>query len=141
MHQTLFLNTLKLENPQSLPLGLVDGSSLLSHHLLLSYQSKHRSCYRRYWLFSKITTGKIKNHRSIDCNDEGAYYSVARVNCDLVDCLNHPNLSSFLKFIPRCPFLHANYGRSCSYDTSEQVCMRHCHWSSCLPHDRGWKRP
>ncbi|XP_041020376.1 stemmadenine O-acetyltransferase-like [Juglans microcarpa x Juglans regia] len=44
--------------------------------------------------------GKVKDHLSIDCNDEGAYYSEACVNCSLVDCLDQPDLSSFVKFVP-----------------------------------------
>ncbi|KAG7966908.1 hypothetical protein I3843_08G072900 [Carya illinoinensis] len=44
--------------------------------------------------------GKVKDHLSIDCNVEGPYYSEACVNCSLVDCLDQPDLSSFVKFVP-----------------------------------------
>ncbi|KAG2692916.1 hypothetical protein I3760_08G074700 [Carya illinoinensis] len=43
---------------------------------------------------------KVKDHLSIDCNDEGAYYSEACVDCSLVYCLDQPDLSSFVKFVP-----------------------------------------
>ncbi|XP_059462081.1 stemmadenine O-acetyltransferase-like [Corylus avellana] len=45
--------------------------------------------------------GKIKDHLSIDCNDEGVFYLEAYLNCHLVDCLRQPNIASFEKFLPR----------------------------------------
>ncbi|XP_038717069.1 stemmadenine O-acetyltransferase-like [Tripterygium wilfordii] len=44
--------------------------------------------------------GKAKDSLSIDCNDEGACYISARVNCDLSDCLKQPTSSTLPNFLP-----------------------------------------
>ncbi|XP_038726126.1 stemmadenine O-acetyltransferase-like [Tripterygium wilfordii] len=44
--------------------------------------------------------GKIIDTLSIDCNDEGVSYMVARVNCNLRDYLRKPDLSKLPKFVP-----------------------------------------
>ncbi|MED6155851.1 hypothetical protein PIB30_009325 [Stylosanthes scabra] len=49
--------------------------------------------------------GKIKDDISIDCNDEGANFVVAKVNCSLEKFLSKLDLNSLDKFIP-IPFFH-----------------------------------
>ncbi|XP_038685532.1 stemmadenine O-acetyltransferase-like [Tripterygium wilfordii] len=44
--------------------------------------------------------GKAEDHLSIDCNDEGACYINARIDCNLCDYLKHPTTSAFPKFLP-----------------------------------------
>ncbi|XP_038688541.1 stemmadenine O-acetyltransferase-like [Tripterygium wilfordii] len=44
--------------------------------------------------------GRIIDDTSIDCNDEGAPYMVARCNCNLCDYLKQPDLSTLSKFLP-----------------------------------------
>ncbi|XP_038687438.1 acylsugar acyltransferase 3-like [Tripterygium wilfordii] len=44
--------------------------------------------------------GKALDDRSFDCNDEGACYINARINCNLCDYLKHPTISVFPKFLP-----------------------------------------
>ncbi|GLT46068.1 hypothetical protein SLA2020_198550 [Shorea laevis] len=47
--------------------------------------------------------GKMRDHFSIDCNDEGACFIQARVNCHLKDFLTQPDLVSLNCFLP-CGF-------------------------------------
>ncbi|KAK8313551.1 hypothetical protein V6Z11_D01G115700 [Gossypium hirsutum] len=44
--------------------------------------------------------GRIKDHLSIDCNDEGAYYVEARVNHPLREFLNHTDSSYVSQLLP-----------------------------------------
>ena len=44
--------------------------------------------------------GKIKDELSIDCNDEGAYYVEAQVNCHLSEFLRQPDLLLVHQFFP-----------------------------------------
>jgi hypothetical protein len=44
--------------------------------------------------------GKIKDELSIDCNDEGAYYVEAQVNCHLSEFLRQPDLLLVNQFFP-----------------------------------------
>ncbi|XP_038687555.1 stemmadenine O-acetyltransferase-like [Tripterygium wilfordii] len=44
--------------------------------------------------------GRNINNFSIDCNDEGLSYTVAKVSCKLSDYLKKPNFSKFPKFVP-----------------------------------------
>lgn len=44
--------------------------------------------------------GKIKDELSIDCNDEGAYYVEAQVNCHLSEFLRQPDLLLVHLFFP-----------------------------------------
>ncbi|KAJ8772505.1 hypothetical protein K2173_027682 [Erythroxylum novogranatense] len=45
--------------------------------------------------------GKIKDHVSVEFNDNGVYYVVARMNCSLNECLNNPDhRNSLQKFLP-----------------------------------------
>ncbi|XP_038686646.1 stemmadenine O-acetyltransferase-like [Tripterygium wilfordii] len=44
--------------------------------------------------------GRIKDHISIDCNDEGATFIETRVNCHLSDVLRNPNFDQFKEFQP-----------------------------------------
>ncbi|XP_038725611.1 stemmadenine O-acetyltransferase-like [Tripterygium wilfordii] len=44
--------------------------------------------------------GRAIDNLSIDCNDEGACYINARVNCSLWDYLKQPVISDLLKFLP-----------------------------------------
>ncbi|XVE69619.1 hypothetical protein DITRI_Ditri10aG0004700 [Diplodiscus trichospermus] len=48
--------------------------------------------------------GTIRDDLSIDCNDEGAYYVEARVNCHLNQFLNQPDLLLLPRFLP-CEFI------------------------------------
>ncbi|MED6215908.1 hypothetical protein PIB30_002596 [Stylosanthes scabra] len=44
--------------------------------------------------------GRIKDDFSIDCNDEGANFVVAKVNCNIAKFLSNPDLNSLDKFLP-----------------------------------------
>ncbi|XP_038685014.1 stemmadenine O-acetyltransferase-like [Tripterygium wilfordii] len=44
--------------------------------------------------------GRIKDHISIECNDEGATFIETRVNCLLFDVLRNPNFDQFKNFQP-----------------------------------------
>ncbi|XP_038687557.1 stemmadenine O-acetyltransferase-like [Tripterygium wilfordii] len=44
--------------------------------------------------------GRNIDNFSIDCNDEGISYTVAKVNCKLSDYLKQPDFSKFPKFVP-----------------------------------------
>ncbi|MED6153187.1 hypothetical protein PIB30_099278 [Stylosanthes scabra] len=54
--------------------------------------------------------GKIKDDLNIDCNDEGANFVVARVNCSLAKFLSKPDLNSLNKFLPIHFFHEASTG-------------------------------
>ncbi|KAL1329009.1 epi-neemfruitin B 7-O-acetyltransferse L7AT-like [Arachis hypogaea] len=45
-------------------------------------------------------SGKIKDDLSIDCNDEGANFVVAKVNCPILEFLEKPDMDSLHKFLP-----------------------------------------
>ncbi|XP_050231324.1 stemmadenine O-acetyltransferase-like [Mercurialis annua] len=48
--------------------------------------------------------GRIKDHLSVDCNDEGAYYVKARASIALSEYLTEPDhLTSMYKLLPRQP--------------------------------------
>ncbi|MED6173392.1 hypothetical protein PIB30_058875 [Stylosanthes scabra] len=49
--------------------------------------------------------GRIKDDFSIDCNDEGANFVVAKVNCPIAKFLSKPDIYSLEKFLP-ISFLH-----------------------------------
>ncbi|KAL7254813.1 hypothetical protein ACSBR1_009041 [Camellia fascicularis] len=44
--------------------------------------------------------GRIKDHLSIDCNDEGVNYFESRVDCPISDVLEHPNHEALMSFAP-----------------------------------------
>ncbi|XP_038688542.1 stemmadenine O-acetyltransferase-like [Tripterygium wilfordii] len=44
--------------------------------------------------------GRIKDHLSIECNDEGAEFVEARINCSLSDHLRNPDIQQFEGLIP-----------------------------------------
>lgn len=44
--------------------------------------------------------GNLKDELTIDCDDEGAYYAEARVDCSLSEFLAHPDLLLLCKFLP-----------------------------------------
>ncbi|CAK9179396.1 unnamed protein product [Ilex paraguariensis] len=44
--------------------------------------------------------GRIKDHASIDCNDEGALFSEAQVNCHLSEVLKDPKTDLLDQFLP-----------------------------------------
>lgn len=48
--------------------------------------------------------GRIKDHLSIDCNDEGALFAEAKVNCDLSEFLKQPKLELLHHFLPSLNF-------------------------------------
>ncbi|KAL1366927.1 hypothetical protein AAHE18_02G013700 [Arachis hypogaea] len=49
--------------------------------------------------------GKTKDDLSIDCNDEGANFVVAKVNCPISKFLRKPDLNSLNMFFPITPYL------------------------------------
>ncbi|KAL1329008.1 epi-neemfruitin B 7-O-acetyltransferse L7AT-like [Arachis hypogaea] len=48
--------------------------------------------------------GKIKDELSIDCNDEGANFVVAKVNCPISKFLEKPDLNTLNKFLRTTPY-------------------------------------
>ncbi|XP_028804523.1 BAHD acyltransferase At5g47980-like [Neltuma alba] len=75
-------HTLSAENPKNNILHLLKQS--LSETLTLFYP----------------LAGKIKDDFSIHCNDEGANFIEAKVNCSLSEFLTHPDLVSLHKLLP-----------------------------------------
>ncbi|WOG99820.1 hypothetical protein DCAR_0519176 [Daucus carota subsp. sativus] len=76
--------------------GVIDNK----HHdvqerLVLLKQSLSHTLTRFYPL-----AGIVKNDLWIDCNDQGAYFAVAKVSCDLNQFLDDPNLLLINKFLP-----------------------------------------
>ena len=76
------------------------GVSDNKHHdvqerLVLLKQSLSHTLTRFYPL-----AGIVKNDLWIDCNDQGAYFAVAKVSCDLNQFLDDPNLLLINKFLP-----------------------------------------
>ncbi|RYR23832.1 hypothetical protein Ahy_B02g057324 [Arachis hypogaea] len=49
--------------------------------------------------------GKIKDNLSIDCNDEGANFVVAKLNCPITKFLKKPDLNTLNKFLPTTPYI------------------------------------
>ncbi|XP_052172402.1 vinorine synthase-like [Diospyros lotus] len=47
--------------------------------------------------------GRIKDHRSVDCNDEGVRYLEARVSCRVRDVLSNPEHETVKRLIPEEP--------------------------------------
>ncbi|XP_038725604.1 stemmadenine O-acetyltransferase-like [Tripterygium wilfordii] len=96
------------------PISLLDqfqsperGSALLfySSASSISISISKRSQVLRKSLSQTLTlyypfAGRVNNEFSIDCNDEGISYTVARVNCKLCDYLKQPDYSKFPKFVP-----------------------------------------
>ncbi|XP_038686474.1 BAHD acyltransferase BIA1-like [Tripterygium wilfordii] len=62
-------------------------------HVLKTSLSKTLALYYPF-------AGRIKDHISIDCNDEGATFIETRVNCLLSDVLQNPNPDQFKEFLP-----------------------------------------
>ncbi|RDY01116.1 Vinorine synthase, partial [Mucuna pruriens] len=53
--------------------------------------------------------GRVKDNRTIDCNDKGVYYSEAKVSCTLAEFFNQSNFSSFIyKLLPNQPALEVS---------------------------------
>jgi shikimate O-hydroxycinnamoyltransferase len=83
--------------------------------------------------------GKIKDNLSVDCNDEGIFYSEALVNCHLVDCLNQPNLPSLFSFLSG---QDANWSGPIAGDHVAMIqvnnfaCGAIAIGAHCFPHDR-----
>ncbi|XP_038686634.1 stemmadenine O-acetyltransferase-like [Tripterygium wilfordii] len=74
-------------------------------HLVVA---KERSLLLKASLSNVLTryhpfAGRIKDHVSIECNDEGVLFVEARVNGVLFDVLQHPNVEQLKKFIPSEP--------------------------------------
>ncbi|MED6215907.1 hypothetical protein PIB30_002595 [Stylosanthes scabra] len=67
--------------------------------------------------------GKIKDDSSIDCNDEGANFVVAKVNCPIRKFLSNPDLNSLDKFIPVSFFHEISVG---DHVTNIQVNVFEC---------------
>ncbi|KAK2997798.1 hypothetical protein RJ639_028562 [Escallonia herrerae] len=78
----------------------LDGAGHLEilERLVVLKQSLSQTLTRFYPL-----AGIIKDDLSLECNDEGAHYAVAEVNCHLADFLNHPDLDSIHQFLPCAP--------------------------------------
>ncbi|XVE94424.1 hypothetical protein REPUB_Repub02eG0007300 [Reevesia pubescens] len=68
--------------------------------------------------------GRFKDDLSIECNDEGAYYVEARVNCCLDKFLNQPDLLFLPRFLPREFIVEEPIAGS--YVTNIQVNMFQC---------------
>ncbi|XP_038686643.1 stemmadenine O-acetyltransferase-like [Tripterygium wilfordii] len=62
-------------------------------HVLKTSLSKTLTMYYPF-------AGRIKDHNSIDCTDEGAMFIETRVNCPLSDVLRNPNFDQFKEFQP-----------------------------------------
>ncbi|MED6149071.1 hypothetical protein PIB30_058980 [Stylosanthes scabra] len=67
--------------------------------------------------------GKIKDDLSIDCNDEGANFVVAKVNCPITKFLSNPDLISLHKFLPVSFFHEISIG---DHVTNIQVNVFEC---------------
>ncbi|XVF63543.1 hypothetical protein PTKIN_Ptkin09bG0095200 [Pterospermum kingtungense] len=68
--------------------------------------------------------GRIRDDLSIECNDEGAYYVEARVNCRLHQFLTRPDLLFLPRLLPRDFFSKDPIGGT--YVTNIQVNMFDC---------------
>ncbi|XWS20856.1 hypothetical protein CRYUN_Cryun30bG0004800 [Craigia yunnanensis] len=68
--------------------------------------------------------GRIKDDLSIECNDQGAYYVEARVNCRLDEFLNQPDLLLLPRFLP-CEFI-LKEPTAGTYVTNIQINMFDC---------------
>ncbi|GMI82433.1 hypothetical protein like AT3G26040 [Hibiscus trionum] len=68
--------------------------------------------------------GRIKDDLSIVCNDEGAYFVEARVNCRLDEFLEQPDLTALPGFLP-CDF-NLKEPTAGTYVTNIQVNMFRC---------------
>ncbi|XP_038685716.1 stemmadenine O-acetyltransferase-like [Tripterygium wilfordii] len=73
---------------QATSISMTKRSQLLKHSLS-----------RTLTLYYPIA-GRFIDNLSIDCNDKGICYMVARANCDLQDYLKQPDLSKLAKFVP-----------------------------------------
>ncbi|KAL4575473.1 hypothetical protein LXL04_022317 [Taraxacum kok-saghyz] len=68
--------------------------------------------------------GTIKDDLSIDCDDVGAYYAIARVNTSLIEFLKHLDLDLINRFLPCDPtFSRSSLG---NYVTNVQVNVFEC---------------
>ncbi|WRX14193.1 hypothetical protein QQP08_006680 [Theobroma cacao] len=83
------------------------ASTPSTHHQNEDCRSK--SCDRSHILkssLSKVLThfypmaGRLKDATSIDCNDEGAYFVEARIDCQLSDFLKQPDMEALNGFLP-----------------------------------------
>ncbi|KAG6648324.1 stemmadenine O-acetyltransferase-like [Carya illinoinensis] len=74
--------------------GSYDVADIVSRRSQLLKQSLSETLTRFYPF-----AGKIKDNLSLDCNDEGVYYSEARVQSRLEECLHKPDLLSFQELI------------------------------------------
>lgn len=74
--------------------GSYDVDDIVCKRSLLLKQSLSETLTRFYPF-----AGKIKDNLSLDCNDEGVYYSEARVQCRLEECLHQPDLLFFQELI------------------------------------------
>ncbi|QCE02701.1 vinorine synthase-like [Vigna unguiculata] len=68
--------------------------------------------------------GKIKEDLSIECNDEGAYFVLARVKCPLHEFLLQPQMTALHKFLP--VGLVSEGSNSGTYVTKIQVNIFEC---------------
>ncbi|THG19521.1 hypothetical protein TEA_027427 [Camellia sinensis var. sinensis] len=110
-HQTIFPNT---PSPQNLPpywTSLIpapyaplvffypneDGATNLQ--VLKRLQVLKKSLSETLTCFYPLA-GKIEDDLTIDCNDEGACYMEAEVNCCLADFLSQPDVQVIHRFLP-----------------------------------------
>ncbi|XP_038685717.1 stemmadenine O-acetyltransferase-like [Tripterygium wilfordii] len=85
--------------------GLVSDLFFYPPSQATSISTAMRSQLLKQSLSSTLTlyypiAGRFIDTLSIDCNDEGLCYTVARANCDLHDYLKQPDLSKLAKFLP-----------------------------------------
>ncbi|CAI9117086.1 OLC1v1018414C1 [Oldenlandia corymbosa var. corymbosa] len=62
-------------------------------------ESLKKSLSKTLALFYPLA-GTIRDDLSIDCNDKGAYFAVTKVNCQLFQFLNKPDIQMISKFLP-----------------------------------------
>ncbi|GLT81092.1 hypothetical protein SLA2020_524960 [Shorea laevis] len=87
--------------------------------------------------------GKIKDHLSIDCNDEGAFFVEARINCRLQDFFAQPDLLFLHRFLPCDNVIRTEYPVEGIYASNIQVTVFECGGiaiATCLSHKiiDGW---
>ncbi|XP_021902545.1 BAHD acyltransferase BIA1-like [Carica papaya] len=87
-----------------------NGSHCTNNHLHHQHSTLERLQLLKKSLSETLTlfyplAGKMKDYCSIDCDDEGANFLEARVNCTLHQFLSEPDLLLLHKFLPCQPFL------------------------------------
>jgi shikimate O-hydroxycinnamoyltransferase len=111
---------------------------IVSQRSQLLKQSLSETLARFYPFARKVKDSSL----SIDCNDEGVYYTEASVNCHLVECLNQPNTALFYRFLRGealgKELTAGDHVAMIQVSTRGLYMWRYCHWCPCFPHDRQW---